>query len=646
MRTILPFFLAVALSAALPAQTDWFEFSKAEGQSAGDRLGYALDAIGDIDGDGMRDFLVGAFGADPSSGGTTLWAAGSAYLLSGADSTTLLRVDGASTGAMLGMSVVAVGDQDADGREDFAVGAPYERTSLGPWTGVVRVVSSATGSIIRTFEGDLVFSGFGLSLGTADLNGDGTDELLVGAPLRNAGAGAAYAYDIATGSELVFLEGSAFGDYLGLAIDGIGDNDLDGKDEYALAAPGYATLAGNEVGRVDVYNGTSTATLGTLEGSAAGDRFGWSLSGGVDGDSNGAAEILVGSPGGDLADLFLAVPPFAHLDGLAGSAGDYFGCAVSQLGDLDGDALPDLVVGARLSNAGAGQASTFSFAGSVLTPLEVFTGDPDARLGTALGGMGDADSNGIDELMLGSPDADGANQVARGGVAASWIGMPSLGSFDLAIYGRVESGYDLAVTVRPSYPGDTILFYVGDDTSTTPILTPEGVEVNLTNPVLFATEIADGSGIASTSFSLVGIPAGFSLRFQAIDRVTPRAQRTSQVRAVDLPSEPLDLISSGVLKPGNGYTLTAGGCTQGSWVHFYYSTVVGSDTSPQGYLVELRSPITYPGSPKRAPASGFAFVSTTVPSNVPPGIDVYFQAVEALTGALYRNSSVLTDTTQ
>ena len=231
--------------------------SRPRGVTASDHLGYSV-LVADWDGDGIDELVACAPDADPSS----MSAAGTCYYLLGedafdADDDTITTWDsamftGAAAGDQLGYGPlsVAAGDLDGDGTVDLALGAPgYDgATSAG---GGVAVWSGTAFSGTLSFAGaDLIVEGDG-SLGRAlsiggDVDGDGTDDLLAGAPTSTSSTGMLYLVLGGTlagtlslpGDEGASWAGSTAGDALGMSVGGLHDLDNDGTLDLAVAATG------------------------------------------------------------------------------------------------------------------------------------------------------------------------------------------------------------------------------------------------------------------------------------------------------------------------------------------------------------------------------------------------------------------------
>ena len=176
--------------------------------AGGDRFGASLASIGDADGDGVDDFVVGA--PQDGVGGSE---DGYATVHSGADGSTSWTTHGGA-GARLGASVAGLGDVDGDGRGDYAVGAPRTAIGLlGPY-GAVHLKSGSIGSHLHTFQGTGSEGRFGTAISAGDVNGDGTTDVLVGAPFdptagTNAGIARVFLMGDAAGTAYCFGDGSA-----------------------------------------------------------------------------------------------------------------------------------------------------------------------------------------------------------------------------------------------------------------------------------------------------------------------------------------------------------------------------------------------------------------------------------------------------
>jgi hypothetical protein len=330
------------------------------GEAVDDKAGYAVSA-GDLDGDDLADVLLGS----PFEGS----AAGAVYLvygyttgdvaLSGADA----KLMGVESGDFAGMSLTT-GDIDADGVRDAVVGAPYAATVYvvsGAPTGATGLSGAAA-----TIVGESEAGEAGTAIASGDVSGDGVDDLLIGAPTEgevDAPTGVAYVLE-GTASGTVDLSeaaariaGISEGDQAGSAV-ACGDVGGDGIGDLLIGAVGANTVylfRGPASGSVSLaYAEARFTSDGDFEsiGSVV-------SSGDIDGD--GRMDILIGSATSNVA--FLVYGPISGTQDLwdaettfmGESSGDKAGWSMAS-GDLNGDDVGDVLVGATYDDAGAANA--------------------------------------------------------------------------------------------------------------------------------------------------------------------------------------------------------------------------------------------------------------------------------------------------
>ena len=139
----------------------------------------------------------------------------------------------------------------------------------------------------------------GAVAGVGRVDDDDFDDVIVGAPWNDAAgnsSGRAYVYSGQTGSEIYRFTGSERGDQCGWAVDGIGDYNGDGYNDVVIGAPRNDASADRK-GMVYVCSGEDGSVLQTFEGSAAGERFGRDVSGVADIDNDGVRDLIVGAWG-------------------------------------------------------------------------------------------------------------------------------------------------------------------------------------------------------------------------------------------------------------------------------------------------------------------------------------------------------------
>lgn len=386
-----------------------------QGLAAYDYFGESVDSVGDIDGDGLADLIVGARHADP--GGRV--RAGSVFVYSGSSGVLLFRFDGSIAEGRFGTSVAGAGDVDGDGVPDLAVGAPGHILVPHP---SAFIYSGATGNLIHQFTyGTGADDQFGVSVaGAGDVDGDGHGDLIVGGPQADLpgqlDAGVALVYSGATGNALYTFQGTA-GIQLGWSVAGAGDVDADGSPDLVVGAP-HADPAGVAgAGSCMVFSGATGVLLHRWDGNYFGGILGFSVDGAGDADGDGHTDLIVGAPtafGSGRSILYSGATGQVlqtHMGSIDGAQGVYHGGSVAGVGDVDGDGYDDHLVGAMFDSLGGTlpwQGSARLYSGATGALLHVHFGSAQGgRLGSAVAG-GDLNGDGIPDLVTGAPDG-GAN---------------------------------------------------------------------------------------------------------------------------------------------------------------------------------------------------------------------------------------------
>ncbi|MBU0687237.1 MAG: integrin alpha [Candidatus Margulisbacteria bacterium] len=204
----------------------------------GGQLGTAVAGVGDINGDGRGDFIAGAPYASLSGVKNT----GAAYVFSGADGALLYQLNGEGEENRFGSAVAGIGDVNKDGYADFAVGAPIASPRDLRAAGSVYAYSGINGKLLYRLDGEAEEDLFGYALaGAGDVNGDGYNDFIIGlsndSPDNVKGAGAVRVCSGAHGALRYQINGTVAGGRFGSAVAGAGDVNGDGKDDIIIGAP-------------------------------------------------------------------------------------------------------------------------------------------------------------------------------------------------------------------------------------------------------------------------------------------------------------------------------------------------------------------------------------------------------------------------
>ncbi|UCC73797.1 MAG: FG-GAP repeat protein [Gemmatimonadota bacterium] len=364
------------------------------GEEEGDEFGWIARKIGDVDGDGVFDFATSA----PSH---ALAHAGKIYVYSGGTGELIWDRTG-RTSERLGLGIESAGDVNADGVNDVIAGAPG--------AGKIYVYSGADGSLLMTQYGWAENELFGRRVaGVGDVNGDGHDDVLTGAPLNDDNgedAGRIYLFSGRDASLLLTVTGEDAGDRFGEAVGGCRDG------RHILLIVGAPDAGPQNGGRTYVYTDLSGVPAFTIESDETGVELGGmfvSAVGDVDGD---AVPDVYASDWPNRARGTRTGRIYVHsgADGrrlltLTGArAGDGFGIGTAHAGDVDGDGYADLIIGAWLhSGAAPSGGKVYVFSGADGSLIQAYTG---RVMGETLGfdatGIGDVDGDGMIDFLVSS----------------------------------------------------------------------------------------------------------------------------------------------------------------------------------------------------------------------------------------------------
>lgn len=389
---------------------------RVDGVDAAGQLGFAACGGGDIDHDGRPDLVAGAIYGLDSSGVAT----GSVSAYSSANGALLWTAAGEGFGDRFGWAVAPVGDFDADGWPDVAAGG-HKNDAGGIDAGMVRVLSGRDGSTLRTFLGLSANDFFGHCVaGVGDVTGDGVPDLGVGAwQAEPAGdsSGSAYVISGADGSVVWRFDGTASNHRVGFSIWSAGDVDGDGLDDVIVGATGQTS--------VWVLSGVDGSVVHRLQGETLGDSFGYSVRSADDVDGDSVPDIMVGALKANgfrgYARVYSGATGALLHHVIGDGQTDLYGTSIVGFGDVDGDGYGEFAVGGFL-NGGNGHESGFTRiysgrSGAVLATLYGNSGGD--WFGYALAKVGDVDLDGVPDLAI------GANQDDPGSSNAGTVGVYS-----------------------------------------------------------------------------------------------------------------------------------------------------------------------------------------------------------------------------
>lgn len=388
----------------------------AENVSPGSNYGWSVGRVGDLDGDGVEEFGVGAVWNDSQGFNSN----GTAYIYSGADQTLIRSHDGEGDGHGFGAEVRRIGDVNGDSVQDYAVGA-FHNGTLFFQGGMVRAFSGADGSVLHTVYGAARLDHLGSSIDALDydLNGDSVPDYLCGAPEANGGRGAIMVVSGADGAIINQVSGVFINERYGSTAVVLGDVDGDGVPDFAGGGPQWLpSPSGN--GQVRIHSGINGFPIRSLSGDAFDDAFGAGLSAIGDVNGDGVPDLVVGAPKGKkTGNLTGYARVISGADGttLREETGfvdlERLGRSVSGVGDVDGDGVNDWIAGAPGARNGWVRLYSGIQPGP---PLQVFVGNnPVDGLGYSCTALGDLNADGLPDFLAG---AYTSRLMSQGGGAA------------------------------------------------------------------------------------------------------------------------------------------------------------------------------------------------------------------------------------
>jgi hypothetical protein len=402
-----------------------------------DNFGVSCARLADLDHDGVSELMVGSTGDDAGC-----HECGSVTIYSGKTGALIRKITGGTEETAFGLAIADAGDLDGDGDDEVIIGAPYSDEVIGK----VYVFSSKDGSVLFTFAGDADADTFGYSVaGAGDVDGDGFADILVGAPgnyLPDA-RGFARVHSGRTGATLFTLRPDGAVGEMGYAVAACGDVDLDGRADFAASAPIDDQIA-HEAGMVRLYSGKDASPIHTWRGSTLEEYFGRALANVGDVDQDGVNDLLIGVPAEHSlarAELRSGKTGATIANLFGGPDHAEYGLVTAGLEDLDGDQRREIAVGAV--------NDLRIYSGKDLTLLSELNGRSKEGYVLSIASLGDVDGDGLADFAAGFP-----SDLGNRGTVSVYAGTTCVAA-RAAVYGSGWPGTfgvpAIAVDQAPSF---------------------------------------------------------------------------------------------------------------------------------------------------------------------------------------------------
>lgn len=409
-----------------------------KGESDADRLGIGVAAVGDLNADGLEDMVMGSIHAAGPAAGDGAAYMNRASFKDGNYRADASKGRWYGTASRAGEQVAGGGDVNGDGLDEFIIGAKNWNNPTKTWqvnAGAAYLVfgfdrgnnALPTGGLALTGTKAYEYAGVGVDI-VGDLDGDGFADIAVGASgadTNGSESGCVYIINgpVTADVDLAVADaeigGETAGDAIGSRVVGLGDIDGDGFDDFAVGARTEDTN-GVDAGAVYVItSGTLPATLADadiiIRGNKAGSAGGSGVSEAGDLDGDGLNDYLVGSLGhNDLGNAYVLqgtvtsgkMGEVAYARFVGQSSGDQFGSGVTS-GDVSGDGTEDVVVAANRQSS-SDRGAVYVFYGPVSGTIAAYDAD------SKISGVGSNDRFGSWVDVAENTTVDGKNTLIVG----------------------------------------------------------------------------------------------------------------------------------------------------------------------------------------------------------------------------------------